>query len=71
MQVLARRKSREIQSKLKVGVPLPLGLALLLSECRAERQLEGYGGLEGVSNANSSMKPKGHFWLQRVSALGD
>ena len=28
LQVLARRKSREIQSKLKVGGPLPLGLAL-------------------------------------------
>lgn len=28
LQVLARRKSREIQSKLKVWGPLPLGLAL-------------------------------------------
>lgn len=71
MQVLARRKSREIQSKLKVGGPLPLGLALLFSERRAERWLKGCGGVEGVSNTKNSMKPKGHFGLQRATAPVD
>lgn len=43
LQVLARRKSREIQSKLKVWGPLPLGLALPRPVAALRPQL-GVGG---------------------------